>query len=132
MFVSVAETGGDVEEQIFKYSNENKLLYDDARIEMRENTMFTSKALEPFNYNNRMVREKELYRARLWMTKYNVSEHSARDELKLRVNVKSSEDLEKKKEEIPFTNKLDLILAIDGAHQRLLMMNQPAMVEDNV
>ena len=132
IFVSVAETGGDVEEHIFRHQVENNLIYDDARVELRENTTYTSKALEPFNYNSRLVRETELGRARIWMTQFNVSEHTAREELSERVKLKSGEDLDKKRGQLPLATKLDLLIAIDGVHQRLMLMYKPAMCDEDV
>ena len=131
MLVSIAETGGDVEARIFQFSKENEITFHEARVELRENHTYTAKALEPHDYNNRLVREKELVHSRIWATQFSSSEYSARDELKMRVGAKSSEDLIKKQDDLLFIGNLDIMIAIDAMHQRLFAMYEPAMVDED-
>ena len=113
-------TGGDCDSAIFEQAREMGGTYSDARqFFLRARLRFRAATLENYDYNSSNVRALEIHRGRLHMMKFELSEHSAQDIMRKRLKAKDGEILDKKKVNMVYISKLDLLIALQGVHVRL-------------
>ena len=85
--------------------------------------------LENYDYDSSIVRSNELHRARLFMMRYELSEHSAQDIMRKRLKAGEGDNLDKHKTNLCYLGRMDLYIGLIGVHQRLYEMNQYVISE---
>ena len=106
--------------------------YADARqFFLRARLRFRAATLENYDYESSNVRAMEIHRGRLFMMRFELNEHSAQDIMRKRLKAKDGEILDKKKVNMLYISKLDLIIALQGVHFRLVKFVENVISEND-
>ena len=93
------------------------------------NHKYRQVVLENYDYDSNIVRSNEIHRARLFMMKYELSEHSAQDVMRKRLKAGEGDNLDKHKTNLCYLGRMDLYIGLIGVHQRLYEMNKYVVSE---
>ena len=130
--IANAGAGGDVDSAIFEKAREMKTTYKKACDWFRlHNHKYRQVVLENYDYDSNIVRSNEIHRGRLYMLKYELSEHSAQDIMRKRLKSSDSENLDKHKHNLCYLGRMDLYIALLGVHQRVYEMNKHIISESD-
>ena len=85
--------------------------------------------LENYDYDSNIVRSNEIHRGRLFMMRFELSEHSAQDIMRKRLKAGVGDNLDKHKTNLCYLGRMDLYIALLGVHQRLYEMHKYVISE---
>ena len=120
-------SGGDVEEKILQFAKQNGKSFDDARRMAPSQGIASSKETAPYDYRVRKVRELELHRARIAACDDGMVGYEERDHLRKMMNCKEGDNLDSKRSNFKFINKMDIAIAAQSALGRLLKFEESCM-----
>ena len=122
--------GGDVDSAIFAKSKELNETYKVACDFYRNrHHKYRQVVLENYDYDSNIVRSQEIHRGRLFMMKFELSEHNAQDIMRKRLKAGVGDNLDKHKTHLCYLGRMELFIALMGVHQRLYEMNRYVISE---
>ena len=122
--------GGDVDSAIFAKAKELGVTYKVACDFYRNrHHKYRQVVLENYDYDSNIVRSNEIHRGRLFMMKFELSEHSAQDIMRKRLKAGVGDNLDKHKTNLCYLGRMDLYIGLLGVHQRLYEMNKYVISE---